>query len=48
LQATDSVASFIISLPLYSGMTDRDADDVIEAVNIGIGAQKQAGAMLAG
>jgi dTDP-4-amino-4,6-dideoxygalactose transaminase len=48
LRTTDVLARFIISLPLYSGMTDRDADDVIEAVNIGIDASKRASAMLAG
>jgi dTDP-4-amino-4,6-dideoxygalactose transaminase len=48
LTNTDAIAPFIISLPLFPGMTDEDADDVIEAVNKGIAAQKQAGVMLAG
>jgi dTDP-4-amino-4,6-dideoxygalactose transaminase len=47
LQATDLIWRYIISLPLYPGMSDRDCDDVIEAVNTSIMRSKQAGVMLA-
>lgn len=47
LQATDLIWRYIISLPLYPGMSDRDCDDVIEAVNTSIMRPKQAGVMLA-
>ena len=47
LPATERVAGQIISLPLYPGMSDADADDAIEAVKSALLGQKQAGASLA-
>jgi dTDP-4-amino-4,6-dideoxygalactose transaminase len=47
LSVTEQVWSNIISLPLYPGMSDADADDVINAVKSSIPAQNQADAMLA-
>jgi dTDP-4-amino-4,6-dideoxygalactose transaminase len=47
LQATDLIWRYIISLPLYPGMSDGDVDDVITAVNTSLIAQKRPGAMLA-
>ena len=47
LSVTERVWRQIISLPLYSTMTDDDADDVIDAVKSSISESKQADAMLA-
>lgn len=48
LGTTDRIAAQIISLPLYSAMTDQDVEDVIEAVNTSVMARKRPTAMLAG
>lgn len=47
LGVTDRIARQIISLPLFSGMSEEDVEDVIEAVNTSIMAQKRPTAMLA-
>lgn len=48
LHVTDDVCRYIISLPLYSGMTDEDADDVISALFTAINRSKQPTVTLAG
>jgi dTDP-4-amino-4,6-dideoxygalactose transaminase len=47
LRATDRVSRYIVSLPLFSGMSDGDVADVIDAVKSSISARKQPGVMLA-
>jgi UDP-4-amino-4-deoxy-L-arabinose-oxoglutarate aminotransferase len=47
LSATERVWRYIISLPLYPGMTADDVNRVIDAVNTSIITRKQPGAMLA-
>jgi dTDP-4-amino-4,6-dideoxygalactose transaminase len=48
LQVTERIWNEIISLPLYSGMSNGDADDVISAVITSISGAKQPSALLAG
>lgn len=48
LSVTERVWRYIISLPLYPGMSDDDINDVIDAINTSIISRKQANVSLAG